>query len=98
MPDFRLTEIARTDILDLIEYGVEQFGPKVSHAYVDGLYALFDRLAQQPMIGRALAADPDARRHPYRRHVVLYEIASFGIVILSVSPMALIRDPEKLPD
>lgn len=98
MPKFRLTRDADLDVAEILWSGAEKFGIAASRSYAAGLFALFERLAQNPAIGRStVGGDMVTRRHPYRRHVVFYDVTSYGISILRIYPMARLQNPDQ-PD
>ncbi|MEH6691814.1 MULTISPECIES: type II toxin-antitoxin system RelE/ParE family toxin [Pseudorhizobium] len=85
MPEFRLTQQADRDLLDIFIYGLEVFGIRQAEHYGDDLHSCFQLLADNPRMGRlAPALGEQVRRHEHHSHVILYEEASFGILILAI--------------
>lgn len=86
MSSFRLTERAADDIVALYVQGIEWFGPQQADSYVDDLQNCFQLLADNPRLGRAApAAGRGIRRHEHRSHVIFYEEAGDGVMILAVA-------------
>ena len=54
MADFRLSERAERDLIEIYEYTEETFGAYQADAYHAGLERTFDLLASFPRIGRAV--------------------------------------------
>lgn len=80
MPDYRLSNAARKDLLDIAQYGDRHYGRKQSDHYRDQLKQRFTALAQNP----TLYPPVDHIRKGYRRsvcgaHSIYYRIED-GIV------------------
>lgn len=85
MSVYRLTQRADDDILAVYLQGHELFGERQADRYHDELIALFHRLADQPGMARVRSEiTPPVRAFSFKAHVVIYEDAPDGIVILSV--------------
>ncbi|MBW6421735.1 type II toxin-antitoxin system RelE/ParE family toxin [Rhizobium sp. XQZ8] len=85
MPEFRLTRRADKDMLDIFVFGLEAFGHPQARKYATELQACFMLLAKNPRMGRVAAAlGSEVRRHEHQSHVILYEIAEYGILILGI--------------
>lgn len=85
MSEYRLTDDAEADLLDVFLYGFERFGVLQASAYKDGLARCFQLIAENPGIGRpARDVGLGVRRHEHARHVIFYEEASDGVLILAV--------------
>lgn len=85
MSSYRLTERAEADVFDIFLFGFEQFGRMQASRYRDELAACFQLLAENPRMGRpAESIAPGVRRHEHGSHVILYEIADDGVLILAV--------------
>ena len=52
MADFRLSERAERDLIEIYDYTEETFGAYQAEAYHAGLEHTFDLLANVPLIGR----------------------------------------------
>jgi|SRR5262245_47897549 toxin ParE1/3/4 len=85
MNSYALTRRAETDLFDILLFGYEQFGTRQAEAYANELEHVFQLLADNPRMGReAQAIAPGVRRHEHASHIILYEIAPEGILILAV--------------
>lgn len=85
MRRYRFTKQARADLHDIFLYGYEQFGETQAEAYAAGLAHVFQLLADNPQMGRkAEAIAAGVRRHEYGSHVILYETAPDGILVLAI--------------
>jgi toxin ParE1/3/4 len=82
LPEYRLSRLARLDLIEIADYTVDTWGLKQADRYVNGLAACFERLARTPGIGRPC----DRIRLGYRRmehemHVVIYRADQDGVFI-----------------
>ncbi|TFF18407.1 type II toxin-antitoxin system RelE/ParE family toxin [Jiella endophytica] len=85
MRRFRLARRAEEDITEIFAFGYGLFGEAQADAYADGMFHVFALLADNPRMGRpAKTIAPGVRRHEYRSHVILYEEAPDGVMILAV--------------
>lgn len=85
MNSYRLTKRAEAEVLDIFIYGIERFGPAQARRYGDELAHCFQLLADTPHMGRpAGTVGVGVHRHEFRSHVILYEPAADGIVVLAV--------------
>lgn len=85
MNSYALTKRAEADLFDVFLFGYEQFGEKQAEAYAAELEYVFQLLADNPRMGReAEIIAHGIRRHEHESHVILYEIASGGILIHAI--------------
>lgn len=82
MAAYRLSKLARLDLIDIADYTLDSWGEEQALRYLDSLQACFNRLVRSPEIGRKC----DRIRRGYRRmehgrHVVFYRPDSDGIFI-----------------
>ena len=85
MSRFILTRRAEADIIDILTYSIENFGRQIALDYQSSLETCFELLAENPLMGRAAQQlDSKVRRHEHGSHVILYEKADDGIVILAL--------------
>lgn len=54
MPDYKLSELAKTDLLGIASFGDENFGIEKSNRYRDQLKQRFLLLAEQPYLYAAV--------------------------------------------
>ncbi|MCL6707089.1 type II toxin-antitoxin system RelE/ParE family toxin [Pseudomonas sp. R2.Fl] len=65
---YRTTRLADEEIIKLYARGVEDFGVTQAERYVDGLFAAFELLADNPHMARERGElNPPTRLHPYGR-------------------------------
>ncbi|WP_342109733.1 type II toxin-antitoxin system RelE/ParE family toxin [Methylobacterium sp. SI9] len=85
MSDYTLTARAEADLFDIAAFGYRQFGIRQAEAYVGDLEHVFQLRADNPRMGRkADAIRPGVHRHEYAAHVILYEPAEGGVLILAI--------------
>ena len=85
MSDYGLTKRAEADLFHIFLYGYEQFGSKQAEAYAAELEHVFQLLADNPRMGReAETIARGVRRHEHGSHIILYEEASGGVLILAI--------------
>jgi toxin ParE1/3/4 len=85
MGRFYLSQLAKSDLRAIGRYTQVTWGREQRNRYLTQLDACFDRLAQQPELGRA-CDDICAgyRKYPIGRHLVFYRAISDGIEIVRV--------------
>ncbi len=93
MPDYRLSEAAKEDLIRIAQYGDEHFGMAQSDRYRDQIKLRFSLLAEQPMLYPAV----EHIRAGYRRsvcgvHAIYCQIEAEGVEIMRVLGR---QDPEK---
>jgi len=82
---YRLTQRADDDILAAYLQGHDLFGELQADRYHADLHALFQRLADHPGMARLRSEiTPAIRAFSFKSHVVIYEDAPDGVVILSI--------------
>lgn len=83
MPRFHLTRAAADDLTAIFLEGIEQFGLPLADAYHEGLSAIFAFLADYPHAARLREEiSPPVRVHPYKAHMVIYDVGNEGEVII----------------
>jgi toxin ParE1/3/4 len=81
----RKTQLAETDLDIIYRFGFERFGALQADQYANELFDLFELLAFSPLIERErLEFARPVRIHPFKSHVVVYEIQGDALVILRV--------------
>ena len=85
MPDYRLSESAKEDLIGIATYGDEHFGVAQSDRYRDLLKQRFSVLADHPTLYPAV----DHIRSGYRRsvcgvHSIYYRIEGDGVEIMRI--------------
>ena len=83
--NIHLTQAAEQDIRSIAEIGIEMFGVEQAQAYHNSLFNTFGLLADNPRMRRERTElTPPIRVHPFRSHVVLYQIEDEDILIVRV--------------
>ena len=85
MADFRLSQRARDDLIDIYFDGAEKFGRYQAEAYFSGLERSFGLIADFPMIG--VSADelvPGLRRFRFQSHVIFYTMEAGHVFIRAI--------------
>ena len=73
---YRLTELARSQIIDSYEYGYFEFGEAQAEKYFHELHHCFELLSDNPRLARLHENfDPPVRIHFHGSHYIVYRIA-----------------------
>lgn len=73
MSKVRLSRRAEQDIFEIAVFTIERFGIDQARHYRDGLENIFQRIAENPLMGRsAEELAPGLRRIEYESHVIFY--------------------------
>jgi toxin ParE1/3/4 len=79
VPRFHLTRAAADDLTAIFLEGIEQFGLPQADTYHEGLSAIFAFLADYPHGARLREKiSPPVRVHPYKAHLVIYDVGDEG--------------------
>lgn len=85
MGEYRLTQRADDDLVDLFVFGLDHFGEAQARRYQTGLERCFSLLAGNPGLGRrADRVSQGLRRHEYETHVIFYVETRDGVLIVAV--------------
>ncbi len=85
MAVYKLSGKANTDVEDIYEYTIVNFGIKQARTYLHGLDDCFKALAENPLQGRAAAElASELRRYEYQAHVVFYREVEQNTLIVRV--------------
>lgn len=81
MANYRLSNVAKEDLIRIHQYGVEKFGLAQADKYFDSLFEYFEIISQRPFSFESV----DYLRKGYRRCVcgfesIYYKMANDGIV------------------
>lgn len=85
MAEYRLTQRARADLIDIYDFTEEKFGGYQAEAYHAGLVRSFGLLADFPLIGQTvddLAAG--YRRFRFQSHLIFYSVQRDFVEIRAV--------------
>jgi toxin ParE1/3/4 len=76
---------AEKDLSDIWRYGADNWGIEQADHYTDGLFALFDLLADFPEMAREHSEfTPPVRIHPSGAHLVIYCVEGQGVAIIRI--------------
>jgi toxin ParE1/3/4 len=82
---YQLTKKAESELAQIYEYSIENFGLAVAAEYLTGLYRTFEYLSDNPRMGRdCRRIRKRLRRHDHASHSVYYRITKSGVLILRV--------------
>ena len=85
MTDYRLSHRAAADLEAIADYTIEEFGVAQARRYRDSLRLCFERLSENPRMGRrAEQLSPGLRRFEHRSHVVFYTRSHNEIYIVRI--------------
>lgn len=85
MPAYRFTRAATDDLVAIYLEGLDRFGVAQADRYHDGLQRTFAFLAETPRAARLREEiDPPVRAHPFKAHIIVYDEADDGVLILRV--------------
>lgn len=85
MAAYSLSGKAVSDLDDIYEYTILNFGLEQARAYLLGLHERFQILADNPGVGRSAAQlAPDLGRHEYQSHIIFYIPKETGVLIVRV--------------
>ena len=96
MYNCRLSKRADSDIAEIADYTIRQFGIKQASRYRDGLEKIFRRLAEYPNSGRSAGhLAPRLRRINFESHVIFFLHDEAGVLIVRIlhQRMAFNRHP-----
>lgn len=83
MARYRLSRAASDDISHIFLDGLECFGLAQADRYHEGMAAAFEFLAAYPQAARLRdEIRPSVRVHPYRSHLILYDIMEDGRILI----------------
>lgn len=82
-PKYSLSVRAEWDMRQIYSYGADQFDLDQADRYNMGLEGCFERLAENPRMGRERKEiSAGVRGFPYHAHLILYEVADDGTVVI----------------
>ena len=83
--NYQLTREAEEDLISIAERGIELFGERQAQFYHNALFDLFEVISANPKMARERAElSPAVRVHPFKAHVVIYQIEGDGISIIRI--------------
>ena len=82
MAKFCLSRRAESDLQDIGEYTLREWGDLQAARYLGELEACCQMLADNPALGRACdRVRPGLRRHEHGKHVVFYRLERNGVLV-----------------
>ena len=83
--NYQLTREAEEDLVSIAERGIELFGERQAQFYHNALFDLFEVISANPKIARERnELSPPVRVHPFKAHVVIYQIEGDGVSIIRI--------------
>lgn len=86
MANYRLSNVAKEDLIRIHHYGVEKFGVAQADAYFNSLFEYFDIIAQRPYSFESI----DYIRYGYRRYACGSDSIYFRIKDNIIEIMAIV--------
>ncbi|WP_339771088.1 type II toxin-antitoxin system RelE/ParE family toxin [uncultured Pseudosulfitobacter sp.] len=78
-----LRPAAQADIADIWQHGAANWGVDQADRYADGLFAVFDLIADFPeMASERVEFTPPVRIHPTGAHLVIYRADGQGVEVI----------------
>jgi toxin ParE1/3/4 len=85
MAEYRLTERARVDLIDIYDFTESRFGAYQAEAYYAGLIRSLGLLADFPLIGQTADNLPTGyRRFRFQSHLIFYTVQPDHVEIRAV--------------
>lgn len=85
MAQHRFSAHAQRDLINIINYTIENWGKTQANIYIDGLEELAENLAKSPTLGtRRNDLKDDLFCFPYQSHILFYTSTKSGITIIRV--------------
>ncbi|MDI1267126.1 MAG: type II toxin-antitoxin system RelE/ParE family toxin [bacterium] len=95
MAEYRLTQRARADLIDIYDFTESKFGSYQADAYYAGLIRSFGLLADFPLIGQAVdELATNHRRFRFQSHLIFYTPSPDGVEIRAIIHGALDIRPQ----
>ncbi|MEJ5083352.1 MULTISPECIES: type II toxin-antitoxin system RelE/ParE family toxin [unclassified Ochrobactrum] len=80
---FILSVQAEEDIIAIAEHGIAIFGPIQAKRYHSDLFNTLDLIAKNPQMARERGEiSPPVRIHPFKAHLIIYQIEQSGTVFV----------------
>ena len=85
MAEYTLTQKAKADLFDIIEYTRTTWGKQKIRVYIDTIENQYQMLADNSGIGKgADETAPDLLSHPIRNHIIYYKRQETDIFVIRV--------------
>lgn len=83
MKGYCLTESAKNQLFEILEYSVIKFGNIVAEKYLEGIENCFAIITANPKIGRFHnSPSSQIRRHEHKSHVIFYKIIENDSILI----------------
>lgn len=80
---FNLSAQAEEDIIAIAEHSIVIFGPIQAKRYHSDLFNTLDLIAKNPQMAREREEiSPPVRIHPFKAHLIIYQIEESGAVFV----------------
>ena len=80
---YRLSKECKSDLVQIYEYGIENYGLGQAQDYFLGLHDLFQTLAENVNLGRdASEFFPSLKRFMHKSHMIFYLHSNSGVFIV----------------
>jgi toxin ParE1/3/4 len=81
--ELKLSVQAEEDIIAIAEHGIAMFGPIQAKRYHSDLFNTLDLIAKNPQMAREREEiSPPVRIHPFKAHLIIYQIEQSGAVFV----------------
>ncbi len=93
-PTFYIHEKADSDLEEIFDYSIEQFGFARAEQYVYAIEQIFKDLAANPKLGRRF--DPDVShyfQYPVESHVIFYAPTDTGVEVFRILHQSMLPIP-----
>lgn len=84
MAELRLSRRAASDLAEIADYTIAEFGIDQARHYRDQLQACFQSLLANPQLGRSAEVAPGVRRIRQQAHVVFYRVERDELLVVRV--------------
>jgi toxin ParE1/3/4 len=99
LPEYRLSNLARLDLIEIADYTVDMWGLEQANRYLDGLVDCFVRITQSPELGRPCdRVRAGYRRTEFEKHVVIYRIDDDGIFVSRILHQRMLPSKHVIED
>ena len=99
MPAFRLSRLARLDLIEIADYTVDTWGLEQANRYLDSLENCFQQIARAPGIGRPCnRIRTGYRRIEHEMHVVIYRSDTDGVFISRILHRRMLPSMHSIED
>jgi toxin ParE1/3/4 len=86
MPNYKISEVAKEDLIRIHQYGVEQFGMKHADKYFNAFFNYFENISKNPNSFESV----DYIRRGYRRYPIGSDTIYFKVNKNNIEIMAIV--------